>query len=718
MTRAQKLPVIDESDLFGVAVIDLPTTRHDRYNNNGRDRDKSREYDRRRTRKRAAKRQDNYLEKEIVIWDGEGSSVPNGVPQPYMLFGNTDGELITAPELSTKECLNLILEADPRAIHVGFSFGYDVNQILRDLPISALSVLARRNSCRWEGYVIEYVPEKWFTVRRKGSRGIKIFDCFHFFNCALVTNDPQRPGALDKYGIGTPEQRAWLAQQKMDRPYFSWEEIDEVIEYWRLENKLTRELMYYIRELFAQAGFYLKSWHGPGALARELLNNHGVKDAKADTRSDNIEVWIAARYAFAAGRFEPFLAGFWEGPAYQNDIRSAYPYAIQFLPNLATGKWRRHTRINRGRIRRESFALYHIKYDAQTLERGSSDYKNKCRPRPLFRRLKNDRICWPDRVEGWYWSPEAELVKDDPAATFVEAWIYEDDGTRPLAFIAEIYRTREYHKSRGNAIQEPFKLAMNSCYGQFAQRAGWQNQKPKPGPPPYHQLEWAGYITSMCRAMIHRAAIYAYDNDGLVTIDTDAVLTTVPIPEEILDNGIGKRLGQWDCEEYESLLIWQNGFYWLKKDGVWKKCRTRGAPRGTIPIDKAWDALEDLDSICYEKKVFTGFRLALKQKQGFRFWRSWRMLPHEVQFGGGPSSKRQHVGQPGSKKGFCRVCTGIAPGPLHNLHPMPLAHAEYEARYNGNWSYMHHLPWLEQEKNAVEPTEDPEEEDLWEVVTL
>src|SRR5215467_4860639 len=700
-----------------VVSLDLPESRHDVYNHNGRDREKSRDYDNRRTAKRQAYRRDHFLDNEFVVWDGEGSQVPDGTPQPFMLFGNTDGDLIVKPELSTKECLDLILGADPHKIHVSFAFGYDANQILRDLPISALSVLARRNSCRWEGYIIELVPEKWFAVRRDGVR-IQIFDTFHYFNCALVTNDPARPGALDKFNIGTPEERAWLAQQKKERPYFSWDEIDDVIQYWRLENRLTRQLMEYVRKLFAQAGFYPKSWHGPGALARELLNNHGVKAAKADTRTENLEVWIAARYAFAAGRFEPFLAGFWENKAYQYDIRSAYPYAIQHLPNLATGKWRRVVRVNRNGIRRTRFALYHIKYNAQAVEKGSTDYKNKCRPRPLFRRLKNDRICWPDRVEGWYWSPEAELVKDDPAAEFIEAWEFDDDGTRPLAFIADVFSTREYHKARDNAIQEPFKLAMNSCYGQFAQRAGWQNQRPKPGPPPYHQLEWAGYVTSMCRAMVHRVAAYAYEMDGLVTIDTDAVLTTVPIPENILENGIGKKLGQWDAAEYEAMLLWQNGFYWLKKDGEWKKCRTRGAPRGTIPIELAWEALDDLSSIAYEKKVFTGFRLALKQTMGFKRWRSWRMHPHQVEFGGGPGSKRQHVGTPGNKKGWCRKCTGIHPGSLHTLHPMPLARAEYERKYNGDWSYMHHLPWLEPEKNAVIPTEDPEEDDIWEVVTL
>jgi hypothetical protein len=305
----------------------------------------------------------------------------------------------------------------------------------------------------------------------------------------------------------------------------------------------------------------------------------------------------------------------------------------------------------------------------------------------------------------------------------VEGWIFEDDGSRPLRWISEIYRTREHHKRLGNAIEYPFKLGMNSCYGQFAQRAGWQRYD---GPPPFHQLEWAGFVTSMCKAMVYRAAEWAYAHNGLITIDTDGIFATVKVPEHVLLNGIGDDLGQWEEKIYTGILIWQNGFYWLRdSEGEWKKCRSRGAPRGQVDISKAWEALPNLGSIHYDKKIFTGFRYALQTDYGR--WRSWQTVHSEVRFGG--TGKSQHSGKD------CRKCLAANPafgdlslvrgmdaydvelshGQLHNLFQAPIAYAEYIGRYQDDWSYMHDLPWVKgKEDMAVEPEIDPELEFIWE----
>jgi hypothetical protein len=656
--------------------------------------------------------------KRFISWDGEGSRVEPGQPQPYMLFGNSDGQLVKSRQLQTAECLNLILRSPKDAIHFGFAFGYDVNQILVDLKLPHLWVLARHNSVRWNGYQIQYIPGKWFQVRRRINGEMvtrKIFDVFHYFNRALVD-------VLEEYEIGTPEERKYLAEQKANRPDFTWAEIEEVVRYWTLEGRLMVELMEYMRKLFNDAGFYPTSWHGPGALARIMLKNHGIKSCLVNTREIQPEVWIAARYGFTGGRFQQWLAGFYDGSVYNYDIHSAYPYAIQFLPNLATGKWCYNKRVNRGQISRNRFCLYHIKYDAREHEGKDTSYFAKCRPRPLFRRLKNDNIYWPDKVEGWYWSPEAELVKDDPAAEFIEAWEFADDGTRPFKFIADIYNTREHHKALGNAIEYAFKLAMNSAYGQFAQRAGWKQQRP-PGPPPFHQLEYAGYITSMCKAMVHQVASYAYDNGGLITIDTDGIYSTVQIPDYVLPNGIGDGLGQWEEAKYQGMLIYQNGFYWLKKHEEWSKARSRGAPRGKVPIDAAWEAMEYLDPIKYDKTMFIGFKLALKAPK--LHWRSWTPVPHEVRFGGGKGTKMGHAGPMGKERteahkavrarggrwGDCRKCNGMFDHQMHDLKPFSAvfdARREYEGTQPKFWSYMHNLPWLETDEQTADYVDDEE----------
>jgi hypothetical protein len=651
--------------------------------------------------------------RRFISWDGEGSHVEDGTPQPYILFGNSDGQLIKSRQLQTAECLNLILKSPKDAIHFGFAFGYDVNQILADLKEPHLRVLAEKDGVNWNGYQLQYVPGKWFQVRRRINDVTvtrKIFDVFHYFNRALVD-------VLEQFQIGTPEERKYLAEQKANRPNFTWEEVDEVTQYWTLEGRLMVELMEFVRKIFNKAGLYPTSWHGPGALARQLLKNHGAKNCLVNTRELAPEVWEAAQYGFTGGRFQQWLAGYYDGDVYNYDIHSAYPYAIQFLPNLATGKWIHNHRVNKHSIRSSRFCLYHIRYDARSHEDRSTGYFTKCRPRPLFRRLKNGNIYWPDKVEGWYWSPEAELVKDDPAAEFVEAWEFEDDGSRPFTFMAETYNTREHHKALGKPIEYGFKLAMNSSYGQFAQRVGWQLQRP-PGPPPFHQLEYAGYVTSMCKAMIHRVGAYAYEKGGLITIDTDGVYTTVPVPDHVLPNGIGDQLGQWEEAKYQGIVIYQNGFYWLMKDSEWKEARSRGAPRGKVDIEAAWTALEYLDPIRFEKTEFIGFKLALRRRD--IKWRSWTTSTKEVGFGGGKGTKMGHGGPMGKERwesfrarprGDCRKCLGIYKSQLHDLKPFSAifdAHEEYDGRQTSSWSHKHNLPWLAMDEKTAEYMDDEE----------
>lgn len=687
---------------------------------------------------RAIAREEKFRSLEFVAWDGEGSEVDDGEPQPYMLFGNSDGISIQREELRTEECLAAICQGDPNVINFSFAFTYDANQILWELPKNKMYALTQGRRVVWNDFVIEWAAGKWFRVRRnwKGEKWIKIYDSFHFFNESLVK-------VLKKYNIGTKAEREYLEKMKEARPQFSWAEIEEVKKYWKLEGKLMVQLMEYIRDLFADAGLFLRNWHGAGAVARLMLDQHNIKAAKIDMRKSYPEVWIAARYAFSAGRFEQFVAGLHLGDIWNYDIHSAFPYAIQFLPNLANGKWVHNRTVDRNGIDSRKFALYQIEYHTKR------PYNDDRSPRPLFRRLLNDNICWPNRVNGWYWSPEAELVKDDLDAKFIESWEFVGDGSQPLAWIAEIYKKREYLKRIGNVMEYVFKLGMNACYGQFAQRTGWQNTRndngERGGPPIYHQLEWAGYVTSMCKAMVYRVAKWAHSHGELITIDTDGVFTTVRVPNDVLPNGIGDDLGQWEETKYSGILIFQNGFYWLRNEDGWKKAKSRGAPRGSVPIERAWETLDQMEMgtvgkrpICHGRKNGCEYRKALCQRhaafeyskhifvsfgkalQGdFLSWRSWQDQPHKLKFGG--TGKRQHDGR------LCPKCVYYqfgfeTPGWESQFHTLvqydPHPTKEYHEG-DDYWSLMHKLPWINRkEERCADLLLDPEELDIFEESTL
>jgi hypothetical protein len=580
------------------------------------------------------------------MWDGEG-------PQDagYALFGNSLGYEICHPFLDTEECLDLILrcaEENPDAIHIAFGFNYDASMILRQLPWRCLNALKVYGSTWWHDYDIEHIPHKWFKVSKDGITA-QIFDIRNFFPGSYL-------GALLSLQVGSKDDLEHISSGKAQRSIFQYSEIAEIRAYWKTELKVGPLLAEKLRAAFLGAGFDLKSWHGPGALARMALDKHNVADAMCEAPFDVRE---AARFAFAGGRFEMFRGGHVKGKVYNADLRSAYPGFARNLPNLARGKWRYGRNYEAGK-----FGIYHIVYN--------SPVTDPLYIHPLFRREQNGLVCWPRRTDGWFHSPEADLVKNDSSAEFVEAWIFDEDdeADKPFAWIAEYYDRRVRLKRMGNPLELTFKLIINSIYGQLAQRSGWDRKRRKA--PRTHQIEWAGYITSACRAAVYRAAVAC--GDKLISIDTDGIYSTAP-----LDVIPGPNLGDWELNEYDEGIFWQSGIYSLyTKVQGWAKGRTRGIPKGAYAPGELLAAMENDETLHLTIHTFIGYGLALNGQ--YDRWNTWVDEPREIVFGG--QGKRYHNVPFYCKKGLC-------PGNgIHNFIPPPDP-PNRDAR-----SIPHYLPWL------------------------
>jgi hypothetical protein len=605
----------------------------------------------------------------FVAWDGEGclnESNPDGF-QPYCLFGSSAGGRIKGYDLSSLDCLGLLVDTErenPEAIHVGYSFGYDVNQIIRDFPLSTLRNLKLRNRCRYRGFDIEYIPSKWFSVgygrsRARGGAGrisLRVFDTFSFF--ALRFDK-----ALSKYHIGTPDQIQRIASGKGERPDFRYSDIPTRIEpYWETELDLMVQLMDKFRSILYAAGYHINSWHGAGALANYVLRTRGV--ANHLDRGTPDEIIEAARSAYIGGHFEPFLAGYYDGPVYSADINSAYGYTFSRLPSLQGGKWLYQTKPDREATADRRLGMYHIRY----LSRNTGGLK------PLPHRDPDGTISWPNQTEGWFHASEAYLVRNDPNAEFLESWEYEDDGSTPFEWIEDIFNERLEMQKIGDATEIAHKKAIASLYGQIAQRAGWERRH---GPPKFHQLEFAGAITAECRSLVYAAAKSA--GKGLISIDTDGVLSTRPYTK--LPGGTGNKLGQWKAEEYTGILYIQSGVYWLRDgEGNWLPPKSRGIPQRKLKFDDIIGRVKNgEDPITIQQHSFYGFGQAIHQNR-LDDWRKWLDSPRKIRFGG--AGKRIH------SERFCGVCRrgyGLSDA-LHPLIPVPAKRLE---------SGLHHLPWLD-----------------------
>lgn len=646
----------------------------------------------------------------FIVWDGEG-------PQDtrYSLFGNSEGMEICYPTLSTIDCLNLILEAGEQypaayAVHVGFGFDYDVSNIIKDLPWRQITALKKYNRTVWNGYEIEHIPHKWFAVKR-GKVKVKIFDVYLFFMSRLVD-------ALEKWEIGpwkttagvsasvplrstgkssyvpdasdssaliprmilqntdssevpslasalTMNDREMVEAFKEVRGSFLWKDISQIRLYMRLELKYTRSLMERLRDVFTAAGYLPDSWHGPGALARMALKRHNVYDAMAICPA---EVRIAARYAYVGGRFSPHLVGHMGTGIFCADRNSAYPYATLELPNLSRGTWRRGKKFEPGK-----FAMYHIRY--QSTPRAFAIY-------PLPKRGKNAEVVWPYRVTGWYWTPEAETVSTDSEAEFLEAWVFdEDDETdRPFAWIAEYFRRRLMLKRQGNPAEFTFKLIINAVYGQLAQRAGWDRNKNEA--PRSHQLEWAGYVTSHCRAAMYRLT-QLVGEDNVISIDTDGITTTKPVP--LPPEEVGSELGQFGVDEYEDGVFWQSGMYALKDDGVWVKARTRGIPKGDVGAEHMLAALKEGNHVLRSSRNrFNGYgSIAYNSREKMNTWSQ--------------STASYVLGGNGKVSHNSKLCPKICDGEIHKLMNLNMLYGPFTDPV----SEPHFLPWLENAKEMA-----------------
>jgi len=660
-----------------------------------------------------AYRDRQFEEREFIGWDGEGwnewvqhdnpSCLLDGhYEHRYMLFGASTGDCVISSDLSTTECLELILQVrreNPHGYNVGFSFEYDVNMILKDLPWRTLAILKECGKCRWADsktnkvYRVEHIPHKWFRVSCDGV-SCTIYDCFGFFHTGYLA-------ALKKYSIGNKQKLAVIEAGKAARGKFTYKDIEMVKAYWLDEISLLPPLMDYIRDAAYGGGYRISEWHGPGALAAYLLRDVGAVKWHSKDKIP-LEVKSAIRYAYAGGRFTSALCGLYLGPVYTADLNSAYIYACSLLPRMDKGTWKRTDPNKLDPEKLPAFGIYRIELDFGPEWKAGADIRGVPEPPyPLFHRSQNGVLRWPKRCVGWYWTPEANLVAGSKYARILEAWVFHDDGSKPFRFVNDVYDKRLEFQHDENPIEKIYKWALAAMYGAFARRVGWNQQLRKA--PPSHELAWAGFITSWCRAAVYKPAYTAYFNGkgrGLISIDTDGVTSTVPFDTspENLPNGVGEALGQWKLEKYTGILQWQNGIYWLRKaDGTWTEPKSRGIPKGSIPFSAAIRAYENMDfsvrpfvhpSIALLRTRFVGYNQAIRGQ--FHKWRRWITEPVKVFMGGNPTGKAWHF------YAECAACKAASRGvkiPPEDVRGM---HTITTTAPSHHQSYPHKLPWLEE----------------------
>lgn len=593
------------------------------------------------------------IDKTVIAWDMEGISLSGtDAPQHPVLFGCSQevASPLVGSRISMREMLEYIVDVGerfPQALHVGFAFKYDANMIIYGLTESQIVKLWKSGnvSFRFDSeflWSIRWIPGKMFTVTKrwgavKNSRAktsVTIYDYSSFFGTTFI-DAAERILGDDISG----DDRDVIAHGKAARGKQAWSDMPEIRHYWEREIVLIQRVFEKFRDVMYRAGFALKEWYGPGALANYINALHKLRPhmgaAQITSGIMPRAVHEASKIAFSGGRFELFKAGRITGPIHAVDIGSAYPYALTKVPSLHPdeGEWI-HT-DNPQKI--ERFGVYRIRFTAP--KASPLEY----RPMPLFWRDNRGMISYPQMAHGWYWSPEAALAQGLAGVEIVEGWEWKNrEEIFPWNFLLDMYDTR-MRLGKSNLLSMPFKLGPNSLYGKYAQTVGWDQKKKLP--PKSHALPVAGWVTSYCRAMLYAAMMHAPDT--IIAVETDAIYTTAE--PETLGIRLGTELGQWDAQVYDEMMYVQSGMYHYKQDGEWKGTRSRGMNRGEYPVSTAQGYLSSLKGgepwepmKLTTKPKFIGAGAAIASSEKVKsIMTSWRVQTKEMTLG--DTGKRVHV---------------------------------------------------------------------------
>lgn len=595
-------------------------------------------YNRRLERKRDA-RQTVAMAKDFIAWDGEGWTDTDGEHR-YMYFANSLGLYVEYPLLSTQECINLIMDSAqkaPGAIHVIYGGGYDVTKILHDMPTRWRRNLRELGSVSWEGYKFEYVPHKWFTIsgyHNERRTKITIYDVMTFFQTSFIQ-------ALQSRQIEVPNI---VVTGKASRNDFTPDDLPMIKHYTGQELIKLVELCNTLRTEFQEAGIPNIKYHGPGAVANAVMQQYRIKNHMQEPTR---EIEYACQRAYFGGRFECFQAGHYEGPVFQADIRSAYPDKIRSLPSLKGARWEYRTEFT------GELGIWRCSYE--------SAESSFVQAHPLPWRSSVGSVAYAPRVEQvWLWLYEAvQATKIYEGYALILAC---DD--LPFAFVSGMYDTRNAWKAEGRGGQWALKLALNSLYGKMAQRVGGKNNRP----PKYHQLAWAGIVTSMTRAQLWEAM--AMNPESVISVETDSICTTTR-----LDLPYGTALGQWDLSEYQWITYLQSGIYWTDLGGV-LKIKTRGIGAKELTHDDVIAYLGGDQSESLRTMVRRFYSIT---NPNTAHYGQWLDESRELSVNGG---KRHHV------KDTCNQClSGYSMADsLHRLVPAPMQGI--------GPSKPHPLPWV------------------------
>lgn len=643
---------------------------------------------------RGGKKKTLFDDGEFIFIDGEGGDYDGKHVYQMLSAGRGVGDdyesqrIFNEAGLTSIQCFNFLLDQRdkyPLGIFCIFAGGYDGNFWLRDLPRDVIEKIVEANGkyyTWWHNFGIAFIQRKYFALIYSGDKKpIKIWDVYGFFQSSFVNAVRQwLPGwhSLDL-----------IIKGKELRHNFTGSDYDFIVHYNDAELEAGVELMNRLRTGIEKLGMSITRWDGAGAIATAFYKHFGTKPAFCEPREEVLE---ACQYAYFGGRIEIGKIGRHAGTIYHYDINSAYPAAQCDLPNLANGRW-----VNRG-------ANYDSRKTDNVLTIALVQWDNIVNtafcPFP-YRSEKQRKVLFPSHGKNWIWKPELDAALkwrdkyDYWEINVLDCWEFvpDDISDKPFDFIPAKYNERQKmvaeSKRTGipNGAEKTTKLGLNSLYGKTCQKVGYDEKTGRK--PPYHNLAYAGYITSATRAKLFDAAMQYPDK--VIALATDGIYSTKELKLNCPDEKI---LGAWERQTHDEMILVQAGFYFLI-DGEkissysrgFDKMVTQEEMRDTLSqILKAWSKFKP--EIFLPCTRFITLKSALISDQWWERWCTW----HEYVSESGEKGRRLATYPTGTKR---RLSDSKTRADKYMLQTMP----EFNLCDSDVMSEKHDLPWDKVDEN-------------------
>ena len=251
-------------------------------------------------------------------------------------------------------------------------------------------------------------------------------------------------------------------------------------------------------------------YHSPASISATVMKKKGVVNYKGNPSK---KIQKIAKAAYFGGRFEHRAMGLFKAPVYHYDINSAYPAALEHLPCLACGSWRRTKSPDLD----HPAALMSVSWKPRGRYAKPVD-RAPWGPFPV--RIGTGSLRYPLMSENprWIWSFEAKAASKITNLKIHSSIEYKEGcNDQPFEWIPEMYEQRREWIRQGDDAEYVLKLILNSTYGKLAQRPRGRQI------PMFYSPLWAGMVTAKCRAQILDAI--AEDPEAILQIATDGMTT-------------------------------------------------------------------------------------------------------------------------------------------------------------------------------------------------